>query len=121
MFPDASTESLKLHRANFKSDLQSARQWVLMIKGYKGKGGAGLGISLAAPKNLVSFINNKSQVTRGALLEQLQRFINNALAMEICQILNPVAQVLLEHHKPPEELDWKLIYENLEYSIRDIG
>ncbi|KAK7219799.1 hypothetical protein V2G26_007802 [Clonostachys chloroleuca] len=66
----------------------------------------------AASKNLISFINNKSQVTHRALLKQLQRFTNNVLAMEICQILDPVAQVLLHYHKLPEELDWKPIYKN---------
>ncbi|KAK7211114.1 hypothetical protein V2G26_018292 [Clonostachys chloroleuca] len=101
VFPDATAESLKIHHANFKSDLQSARRWVLMIEGYQGKGGAGLGLILAASKSLISFINNKSQVTHEELLEQLQRFTNNALAMEICQILNQVAQVLLQYHKLP--------------------
>jgi hypothetical protein len=56
VFPDATTESLKIHHASFKSDLQSARRWVLMIEGPKGKGGAGLGIILAASKSLISFM-----------------------------------------------------------------
>jgi hypothetical protein len=56
VFPYATTESLKMYYANFKSDLQSARRWVLMIEGHKGKGGAGLGIILAASKSLISFV-----------------------------------------------------------------